>query len=181
MSYMDKNIESIVMSYEDIVSKCTELGKKITKEYKNKRPVLVGLLKGSMPFMAELMKHIDCDMEIDFLEVSSYNGASSTGLVTITKDIKTDIKGRDVIVVEDIVDTGYTLKEVMSLFKYKGASSVEIACLLDKPSGRKTDLPTPKYVCNTIGPGFVVGFGLDYNQLYRNLNYIGILKKEVYS
>ena len=87
----------------------------------------------------------------------------------------------NIIVVEDIVDTGYTLKEVMSLFKYKGASSVEIACLLDKPSGRKTDLPTPKYVCNTIGPGFVVGFGLDYNQLYRNLNYIGILKKEVYS
>lgn len=181
MSYMDEKIERVVMSHEEIVKKCSELGKKITEDYNGKTPVLVGLLKGCMPFMAELIKHIDCDIEIDFLEVSSYNGTSSTGLVTITKDIKTNIKNRHVIVVEDIVDTGYTLKEVMDLFKYKGALSVEIAALLDKPSGRKTDLPTPKYVCETISPGFVVGFGLDYDQLYRNLDYIGILKKEVYS
>ena len=181
MSYMDGKIEKIVMTHEEIVSKCEELGKRITNDYFGKKPILIGLLKGCMPFMAELMKHIDCDMEIEFLEVSSYSGQASTGLVTITKDIKTSVKDRDVIIVEDIVDTGYTLKEVMKLFKYKGASSVEIAALLDKPTGRKTDLPTPKYVCSTIGPGFVVGFGLDYDQLYRNLDYIGILKKEVYS
>mgnify|MGYP002624325064 FL=1 len=181
MGYMDSKIERIVLSHDEIVSKCHDLGMKITNDYKDKRPILVGLLKGCIPFMSELIKHIDCDMEMDFLEVSSYNGTSSTGLVTITKDIKTDVKNRHVIIVEDIVDTGYTLKEVMNLFKYKGALSCEIAALLDKPSGRKTDLVTPKYVCETIGPGFVVGFGLDYDQLYRNLDYVGILKKEVYS
>ena len=177
---MENFIEEIVLSNDDIISVCECIGKEITKEYENKNPLVVGLLKGSVPFMAELIKHIKCDIEIDFMEVSSYVGTNSTGAVTILKDVRADIRGRDLILVEDIVDTGLTIQEVINFLNSRGARSIEIATLLDKPAGRTVKCQTPKYVGATIEPKFVVGFGLDYNQKYRNLPYVGVLKRWVY-
>ena len=177
---MENFIEEIILSNEEIVKVCEEIGKQISEEYAHKNPLLVGLLKGSVPFMAELMKHITCDMEIDFMEVSSYAGTHSTGAVTILKDVRTDIRGRDIILVEDIVDSGLTIQEVINYLHDKGAASIEIATLLDKPAGRTVKCQTPKYIGATIDPKFVVGFGLDYDQKYRNLGYIGVLKRWVY-
>lgn len=177
---MDNFIEEIILSNEEIVSVCECIGKEITKEYENKNPLVVGLLKGSIPFMAELIKHIKCDIEIDFMEVSSYVGTNSTGAVTILKDVRADVRGRDLILVEDIVDTGLTIQEVINFLSSRGARSIEIATLLDKPAGRTVKCQTPKYIGATIEPKFVVGFGLDYNQKYRNLPYVGVLKRWVY-
>lgn len=177
---MENFIEEIVLSNEEIVRVCECIGKEITKEYENKNPLVVGLLKGSVPFMAELIKHIKCDIEIDFMEVSSYIGTNSTGAVTILKDVRADIRGRDLILVEDIVDTGLTIQEVINFLNSRGARSIEIATLLDKPAGRTVKCQTPKYIGATIEPKFVVGFGLDYNQKYRNLPYVGVLKRWVY-
>lgn len=177
---MDSFIEEIVLTHEQIVEASKRIGEEITREYKGKRPVLIGLLKGSIPFMAELMKHIKCDLETEYMDVSSYSGTHTTGIVTILKDINTDVKDRHVILVEDIVDTGLTIKEVMNLLKDRKAASIEIATLLNKPKGREVNCPEPKYVGATIEPKFVVGFGLDYDQLYRNLDYVGVLKREVY-
>ena len=168
------------MTSEEIRNIFAELGAKITKDYDGKRLLLVGLLRGSIPFMAELMKNIKTEMEIDFMEVSSYHGARSTGMVTIHKDTKTNVTGRHVLLVEDIVDTGLTIQEVINYLNDKGVASIEIATLLDKPAGRKIKCQEPKYIGATIDPKFVVGFGLDYNQLYRNLDYVGVLKREVY-
>lgn len=177
---MENFIEEIILSNEDIVKVCEEIGKQISEEYENKNPLLIGLLKGSVPFMAELMKHIKCDMEIDFMEVSSYSGTHSTGAVTILKDVRADIRGRDIILVEDIVDSGLTIQEVINFLSSRGARSIEIATLLDKPDGRTVKCQIPKYIGATIEPKFVVGFGLDYNQKYRNLGYVGVLKRWVY-
>ncbi|MBO4666827.1 MAG: hypoxanthine phosphoribosyltransferase [Bacilli bacterium] len=177
---MDSFIEEVLYTHEEIVARCDELGKIITKDYENKPLVLVSLLRGSVPFLTELMMHIKNDLQIDFMDVCSYHGATSSGSVTILKDIKTDIKDRHVIIVEDIVDTGLTLKNVMELLRERGASSIEIACLLNKPAARKYKCLEPKYVAFTVDPKFVVGFGLDYNQLYRNLDYVGVLKRSIY-
>lgn len=177
---MENFIEEVVLSNEEIVRICEKIGKQITEDYQNKNPLLIGLLKGSVPFMAELMKHIKCDMEIDFMEVSSYAGVNSTGAVTILKDVKADIRGRDIILVEDIVDTGLTIQEVINFLGSRGARSIEIATLLDKPAGRTVKCQIPKYIGLEIEPKFVVGFGLDYNQKYRNLPYVGVLKRWVY-
>lgn len=177
---MENFIEEIILSNDDIVKVCQEIGKQISIDYANKNPLLVGLLKGSVPFMAELMKHITCDMEIDFMEVSSYKGTLSTGAVTILKDVRAEINGRDIILVEDIVDSGLTIQEVINFLSSRGARSIEIATLLDKPAGRTVKCQTPKYIGATIEPRFVVGFGLDYNQKYRNLGYVGVLQRWVY-
>ena len=177
---MDNFIEEVLYSHEDIVKRCDELGKQIAKDYQDRPLVLIGLLRGSVPFLTELMMHIDNDLQIDFMDVTSYHGAKSTGAVTILKDIRTDIKDRDVLLVEDIVDTGLTLQDVMNLLDERGARSIEIACLLNKPAGRKYKCLEPKYVAFTVDPKFVVGFGLDYNQHYRNLNYVGVLKRSIY-
>lgn len=177
---MENFIEEIVLSNEEIVKICAKLGAQITEDYEHKNPLLIGLLRGSVPFMAELMKHIKCDMEIDFMDVSSYAGVNSTGAVTILQDVRTDIRGRDLILVEDIVDTGLTIQEVINFLGSRGARSIEIATMLDKPAGRTVKCQTPKYIGATIEPKFVVGFGLDYNQKYRNLPYVGVLKRWVY-
>lgn len=176
---MDSFVEEIILTHEEIVDACERLGKQITEDYKGKRPILVGLLKGSVPFLAELIKHIKCEMEIDFMQASSYQGTRSTGTVMMLKDMITPVKGRDLILVEDIVDTGLTLKEVKNLLKDRGANSIEIVTLLDKPSGRIVEM-NPKYIGQSILNKFVIGFGLDYNELYRNLDYIGVLKESVY-
>ena len=177
---MDSFIEKVIMSHEEIVAACEKIGADISEKYVGKKPVLVGLLKGCIPFMAELIKHIKIDMEMDFMDVSSYRGVTSTGAVTIIKDLETSIKDRDIILVEDIVDSGLTIQEVINLLAKRGARSIEIATLLDKPKGRTVKCQEPKWVGTVIEPAFVVGFGLDYDELYRNLDYVGVLKRNVY-
>lgn len=176
---MNQNIEKILVSEEEIVNRSKELGKQISEDYKGKNLLLVALLKGSVPFLAELIKYIDIDVEIDFMDVSSYAGTNSTGEVKIIKDLDTPIKGVDVIIVEDIVDTGRTTYTVKNLLLNKGANSVKIVTLLNKPEGRVCDIEA-EYVAFTVPNEFVVGFGLDFNQKYRNLPYVGVLKEECY-
>ena len=177
---MDKFIEEVILSNEEITAICKKIGKEITEEYKERRPILVGLLKGCVPFMAELMKNIKCEVEIDFMDVSSYKGVLSTGAITIIKDLEVSIKGRDVILVEDIVDSGLTIQEVINLLKKRGAASIEVATLLNKPAGRTVKCQEPRWVGSETDPKFVVGFGLDYDERFRNLDYIGVLKRSVY-
>ncbi len=176
---MHTDIESILFSEEEIRTKSMELASKINEDFQGKKPIVVGLLKGSVPFMAELMKHITLDIEIDFMDVSSYSGTESVGDVRINKDLDSSVRGIDVILVEDIVDTGKTLAKVRELMYQKGASNVKIVSLLDKPDRRLIDIQAD-YVGFEIPNEFVVGYGLDYDQKYRNLPYIGILKKGVY-
>ena len=176
---MHKDVKEILYTQDEITQKCKELGKKIMNDYHDKDLVMVGLLKGSVPFLAELMKRIEINMEIDFMDVSSYSGTESTGDVRIDKDLSNSIVGDDVIVVEDIVDTGKTLQKVVGLLYSKGANSVRIVSLLDKPERRIVDLKAD-YIGFTIPDAFVVGFGLDFNQKYRNLPYVGILKEDCY-
>lgn len=178
---LEQDIKKIMISHDEIVVAARELGQKLTEDYQGKNPILVGILKGSVPFMAELIKHIDTHIELDFMLVSSYHGGtSSTGVINIIKDIDQDIKGRDILFVEDIIDTGKTLKSLKELFEGRQPASVKIATLLDKPEGRLVEIEAD-YTCFTIPNEFVVGYGLDYDENYRNLPYIGILKEEVYS
>jgi hypoxanthine phosphoribosyltransferase len=176
---MDSFVEEILLSNKEIVEVCERLGEQITADYRDKKPILVGLLKGSIPFLAELMKHIKCDLEVDFMQASSYVGVKSSGAVMVLKDMITPVVGRHLLIVEDIVDTGLTLQEVMNLLSDRGAASIEVVTLLDKPEGRKVEVDL-KYVGRRIPNKFVIGFGLDYNELYRNLDYIGVLKESVY-
>lgn len=177
---MHKDIEEILLSQEQIIVKCEELGKKLSKDYEGKTPIFIGLLKGAVPFLAELIKHIECPMEMDFIDVASYSGTQSTGKVTFLKDVTSNVEGRHIVFVEDIIDTGLTLSEVAKVFKQRNIASYEIVTLVDKPEGRKIEGVNPKYIGFNIPNKFVVGFGLDYNEIYRNLPYIGVLKRSVY-
>jgi len=173
------DVKEVLISQDEITQRCEELGEEISRDYKYTVPIIVGLLKGSVPFMAELIKYITIDVELEFMAVSSYSGTESMGDVRILKDLDRSIKDRDVLVVEDIVDTGNTLLKVKDLLYSKGASSVEVVSLLDKPSRRTVEIEA-KYVGFTIPNEFVIGFGLDFNQKYRNLPFVGILKEECY-
>ena len=166
------DILKVLLNEEQIEKRCVELAEQIESDYEKLHavPIVVGLLKGSVPFMAELIKRFTFDCEIDFMSVSSYDGTESIGDVRIEKDI---------LVVEDIVDTGRTLREVKQMFMNKGATDVKIVSLLDKPERRVVDIKAD-YVGYTVPNEFVVGYGLDYNQKYRNLPFIGILKPEIY-
>ena len=177
---MINDIEKVLLSNEEIVAISKKIGAEITLEYADKKPIFIGLLKGCVPFMAELIKHVKCPMEMDFMDVSSYRGVMSTGAITIIKDLEVSIKDRHIIIVEDVIDSGLTIQEVINLLNKRGASSIEVATLLDKPESRKVKCQKPKWVGTNIGPEFVVGFGLDYDELYRNLDYVGVLKKSVY-
>lgn len=178
---LEQDIKKVLYSEEEILSKTRELGAQLTKEYTDKKPLLIGVLKGSVPFMAELLKHIDTHVEIDFMVVSSYQGGTtSSGEVKILKDVDTNIEGRDIIFVEDIIDTGRTLKYLRDMFKYRQANSVKIVTLFDKPEGRVVEIEAD-YVCYNVPNEFIVGFGLDYAEKYRNLPYVGVLKEEIYS
>ncbi|MBE0700553.1 MAG: hypoxanthine phosphoribosyltransferase [Acholeplasmataceae bacterium] len=178
---MHNHVAEILVSEKEINEICERLGKEITRDYTGRRPILVGLLKGCVPFMSDLAKHIDLDVDMEFMAVSSYHGGiASSGDVKIRKDLDTSISGRDVLVIEDIVDTANTLVTITSLFKHRGATSVKVVTLLDKPAGRLHDF-VPEYIGKTIPKAFVVGYGLDYNELYRNLPYVGVLKPEVYT
>ncbi len=177
---MHKDIQEILVSEQEIDEICTDLGQQITEAYKDNPPLLVGLLKGCVPFMSDLAKKIDLKVDIAFMSVSSYHGGiSSSGNVKIKMDLDVSIEGRDVIIVEDIVDTANTIVTIINLFKHRGANSVKVATLLDKPGGR-TQAYEPEYVGKVIPKAFVVGYGLDYDEFYRNLPYVGILKPEVY-
>lgn len=178
---MHQDLKKILVSEEQIVAKCKELGAKISQDYRDigEIPLLVAVLKGSVPFLAELIKHIDLDIEFDFMDVSSYEGTESIGDVRIIKDLDRSIKGTRILLVEDIVDTGRTIKEVTRLLLNKGATEVKIVSLLDKPSRRVIEI-TADYIGFEIPNEFVVGFGLDFDEKYRNLPYVGVLKDEFY-
>ncbi|MDD4584566.1 MAG: hypoxanthine phosphoribosyltransferase [Bacilli bacterium] len=177
---MMEDIKEILVDNKKIEARCEELGKEISKDYQGRLPILVGLLKGSVPFMAELIKHINIQVETEYMVVSSYGGGiTSSGEIQIINDLTISPQGRDIIIVEDIVDSGLTLDTIIKLLKYRGASSVEVACLLSKPDARKVKVDV-KYLGFNIKNEFVVGFGLDYDQLYRNLPFVGILKEEIY-
>lgn len=178
---MHHAVEKILVSQAEIVNRCIELGKQISEDYRNinETPYLVALLKGSVPFLAELSKHIDLDICLDFMDVSSYEGTESIGDLKINKDLDGSVKGLSILLVEDIVDTGRTLKEVTTLLKNKGAKDVKVVSLLDKPSRRVVDIKAD-YVGFEIPNEFVIGFGLDFDQKYRNLPFVGVLKREYY-
>ncbi len=177
---MKNEIERVLLSEEEISGKIRELGSKISEEYKNKDLMLVGVLKGSVPFMAELMKRITIPCEMDFMAVSSYgNSTESSGVVRILKDLDFEIENKDVLIIEDIIDSGITLKYLIKYLKAKNPNSVEIACLLNKPERRQAEIDV-KYLGYDVPNYFLVGYGLDYAEKYRNLPYVGILKEEVY-
>ncbi|MED3641956.1 hypoxanthine phosphoribosyltransferase [Caldifermentibacillus hisashii] len=178
---MNQDIERVLIGEAEIQSKIHEIAAILTEEYKDRFPLVVGVLKGALPFMADLIKNMDTYLEIDFMDVSSYHGGTvSSGEVKILKDLDTSVEGRDILIVEDIIDSGLTLKYLVDLFHYRKANSIKIVTLLDKPEGRKVDLKAD--LSGFIIPNeFVVGFGLDYEEKYRNLPYIGVLKPEVYS
>lgn len=172
-------IKRVLFSEEEIQKKVKELGEEITKDYKGKKVFLLGILKGAVPFMADLMRKIDLDLEYDFMDVSSYAGTTSRGEVRILKDISTSIDGKNIIIVEDIIDTGVTLSYLSKILSSRGAASIEIVTLLSKPERRKVDLPV-KYNGFVIEDEFVIGYGMDFDEKYRGLPYIGILDESQY-
>lgn len=170
-------LDRILISKEQLQERIEALGREISADYKGKKPLFVGILRGCIMFYADLLKEISVDCTMDFMCLSSYSGTSSTGEVRTMLDLRESIKGRHVVIVEDIVDTGLTLDYLMKNLKHRGAASIEICCLLDKPANRKTDIH-PKYIGFSIENEFVIGYGLDYDELYRNLPYIGVFKKQ---
>ena len=177
---MRRDIERILISEEEIQKKVSEMGKKISDDFRDKDPLFVGVLKGCFIFMADLFREVTIPGSVDFMAVSSYgNGTSTTGAVKINKDLSQDIENRDVIIVEDILDSGVTLSYLTKYLQNRKPSSICIATLLDKPARRRADVQA-KYVGFTVPDAFVVGYGLDYAEKYRNLPFIGILKPDIY-
>ena len=179
---MEKDIQEILLTEAQIQAKVQELGEILTKEYKDKNPVIIGVLKGVVVFYADMIRQIKTPCEMDFMWVSSYEGTDSSGSVVVKRDVSADIKGRHVLILEDIFDTGNSLSFVHKHLLEKEPASLKICTLLDKPSRRKPGVTLQAdYVGFTIPNAFVVGYGLDYNEYYRNLPYIGILKPEAYT
>jgi len=177
---MKERIEKVLVTEDEIRTRVAELGAEITRDYAGKDLVLVGILKGSVVFMADLMRQIRVPLTIDFISVSSYgNKTSSDGAITLLKDLAVDIRGRDVLIVEDIVDTGSTLYHLQRLLAHRGAASVEITTLLSKPERRKVDVAV-RYVGFEVPDEFVVGYGLDFNERDRHWPFVGVLKPECY-
>ena len=177
---MKERIEKVLVSEEDIRTRVRALGEQITRDYAGKDLVLVGILKGSVVFMADLMRQIGLPLNIDFISVSSYGSkTSSDGTITLLKDLALDIRGRDVLIVEDIVDTGSTLYHLQRLLAHRGAASVEIATLLSKPERRKVDVKV-RYIGFEVPDEFVVGYGLDFDENDRHWPFVGVLKPEYY-
>lgn len=180
-SNMDQDILKVLLTEDEIKTRVQALGDQIFDDFKDKNPMFVGVLNGCFIFMADLVRATQLKSELEFIGVSSYNNSTkSSGVVQITRDLQRDISGRDIIIVEDILDSGNTLAFLKEYLKTKGAASVTIATLLDKPARREKPI-TANYVGFTVPDEFVVGYGLDYAQQYRNIPYIGVLKPEVYS
>ena len=181
MHDMNNDIAKVLISEEQLQAKVAELGAQISRDYEGKDLLLVSILKGSVVFMADLMRAITEPCSIDFMVVSSYgSGVKSSGVVKIVKDLDVPLAGKDLLIVEDILDSGLTLSYIKELLASRGPASIRIATLLDKPSRRKVDL-VADYIGFSVPDEFVIGYGLDYDEKYRNLPYIGILKPEVYS
>lgn len=178
----EADVGAVLLSEAEIRERVAELGRQVSQDYAGRQLTLVSVLKGSLPFMADLMREISIPVRIDLMEVSSYGGSSteSSGLVRILKDLSASIDGADVLIVEDIIDTGLTLNYLIRYLRGKNPATLRICTLLDKPARRLVDIPVD-YVGFTIPDQFVVGYGLDYGELYRNLRFVGILRPEVYS
>lgn len=177
---MDRDVEKILISEEEIKEICKRLGEEISRDYKGKNLLLVSVLKGSIVFMADVMRNITCDCEIDFLAVSSYSGTKTTGVVKFKKDMDVDPDGRDILIVEDILDSGITLSYLKQVLLQRNAASIKVCTFLDKPANRRADIEAD-YVGKVVPDEFIIGYGLDYNEKYRNLPYVGVLKREIYS
>ena len=177
---MKEAIERVLITEEELEAAVAEIGRKITVDYKDKDPIFVGVLKGCFIFMADLMRHVDINCSMDFMAVSSYSGTTSTGAVKINKDLSQDIEGRHLILVEDILDSGITLNYLKNYLMVRKPASIAVATLMDKPARRRADIYAD-YSCFEIPDAFVVGYGLDYNERYRNLPFIGVLRPEIYS
>ena len=177
---MNDDILRVLYSEEELEAKCAELGAQISKDYEGKNLLLVSVLKGAVVFMTDLMRHITVPCAIDFMVVSSYgSGVKTSGVVKIVKDLDTDLTGKDLLIVEDILDTGMTLSYLKQLLQDRNPSSIRIATLLDKPERRRAAIRAD-YIGYQVPDEFVVGYGLDYDEKYRNLPYVGILKPSVY-
>ena len=179
---MEKDILRILLTEEQIKARMKEMGEEISREYADKDPVVLGVLKGVVMFYADMMKYITVPCQMDFMWLSSYSGANSTGKMLVRQDVTADIEGRHVLILEDIFDTGSSLEFTVNHLKEKNPASIKICTLLDKPERRRPGVTLQAdYVGFTIPNAFVVGYGLDYNEKYRNLPYVGILKPEVYT
>ncbi|MEF2247604.1 MULTISPECIES: hypoxanthine phosphoribosyltransferase [unclassified Paenibacillus] len=177
---MQKDIKAVLYSEEQIQAKVREMGQQLSKDFNGRNPLVICVLKGAFIFMSDLVKSISVPLEIDFMAVSSYGQSTkSSGVVKIIKDLDVSVEGRDVIIVEDIIDSGLTLSYLIDVLERRNARSVTVAALFDKPARRTVDLE-PDYKGFTLPDEFVVGYGLDFAEKYRNLPYIGILKPEVY-
>lgn len=178
---MHKDCERVLISEAELKTMVKAMADKISEDYKDKKLLLVGLLKGSVMFMADLMKELSIDCKIDFICVSSYgSGTESNGRVNLVKDVSQPVEGMDVLIVEDIIDSGNTLAFILKYFEAKGVNSVKICTLLSKPDRRVVQIPVD-YIGAEIPDEFVIGYGLDYAENYRSLPYVGILKRSVYS
>lgn len=179
---MEQNIQKVLLSEEQIKARVCELGEILSEEYRDKNPVVLGVMKGVVVFYADMIRQLKIPCQMEFMWLSSYEGTDSSGSVVVKRDISTDIKGRHVLILEDIFDTGASLSFVYDHLMAKGPASVKICTLLDKPSRRKPGITLEAdYVGFTIPNAFVVGYGLDYNEYYRNLPYVGVLKPEAYT
>ena len=176
---INENVERVMLSGEQIGKRVKEVAAQLNKLYEGRRPLGVCILKGSVIFFTDLIRHMDMPLEIDFMAVSSYGNGTKSGQLKVTKDLTTDISGRDVLIVEDIIDSGNTLYNLKKLLNSRSPASVNIVTLLDKPERREVPME-PEYTCFVIEDEFVVGYGMDYAEEFRNLPYIGVLKRSVY-
>ena len=181
MEGLHPDVSEILLSEEDIRGIVARMGAEITRDYAGKNPLVVAVLRGAVVFMADLMRAVECPMGIDFMAVSSYgDGSKSSGVVRIVKDLDTKVEGRNLLIVEDILDSGLTLSYLMRMLENRGPASVEVAAFLVKDTPGNTPAVKPRYVGAHVPDEFVVGYGLDFAERYRNLPYIGVLKHEVY-
>lgn len=178
---MNNDIEQVLYTQKQVDSRLDELAKQLTAKYQDECPLIVSVMTGALVFTSDMLKRLPFKLNLDYVDVSSYaNGSQSAGQVKLIQDLSSDIKGRPVIIMEDIIDTGHTLKYLADLLQNRGAKSIEICALLDKPDRREVDVEAD-YVGFKVPDEFIVGYGLDYSGFYRNLPYIGILKRSVYS
>lgn len=179
---MEQNVQEVLLSEAQIKARVRELGEILSEEYRDKNPVVLGVMKGVVVFYADMIRQLNVPCQMDFMWISSYEGTDSSGSIVVKRDISTDIKDRHVLILEDIFDTGTSLSFVYDHLMAKEPASVKICTLLDKPSRRKPGVTLEAdYVGFTIPNAFVVGYGLDYNEYYRNLPYVGVLKPEAYT
>lgn len=176
---MNNDIEQVLYSQQQVEQRLDELAGKLTKKYKDQFPVIVSVMTGAAVFTVDMIKRMNFKLTLDYVDVSSYADSTQSGKVHLVHDLSTDIKDRPVIIMEDIIDTGHTLKFLANLLKDRGAKSIEICTLLDKPARREVSIEAD-YVGFKVPNEFIVGYGLDYSGIYRNLSYVGILKRSVY-